>query len=262
MRSTSDSVRETITAERPGRGLLRLTLARPDRGNALNAVMLREISEELTAAERDPSVRLIVLCGQGKHFSGGADVGGASSPTASADRSPTPSLSELLLQWDRLPKPTIAFIQGACIGAALALASCCDVAIASPDAFFSIPEVRLGMIPGLLPFFVRAVGLRALRRYGLSGERFDAATALRCGLLSEVIATGAWPDAEASLLDAFLHAAPETLGVIKKEAPGFEGVPIDAELLSKLRGRHDSPEATEGKASFKEKRKPNWYLPS
>jgi methylglutaconyl-CoA hydratase len=250
--------KEAIEVGRPGRGLLCVTLARPDRGNALNSVMMREISEELAAAETDSSVRLIVLRGQGKHFCGGADIAGASKAAPETARL-EPRLSDLLLQWDCLSKPTLAFVQGACIGAAVALVSCCDVAIAAPDAFFSTPEVRLGMMPGLLPFFVRAMGYRAFRRYGLSGERFDPETALRCGLLSEIVAVDEWKEAQARLQDAFLHAAPETLGMLKREARRFADVTIGPDLFTKSEA-HDSLEAAEGKASFKEKRKPAWYL--
>ena len=88
---------------------------------------------------------------------------------------------------DATPKPTVAVIQGACIGGALALASCCDVMIASHGAFFSVPEVRLGFAPGpLVEVFTRAIGPRALRRYLLSGERFYAEEALRLGLVHQL----------------------------------------------------------------------------
>ena len=258
MPSTPEPSRETIELERLGRGLLRLTLTRPDRGNALNAVMIRELSDAFAAAEADSSVRMIVLRGSGKHFCGGADIGGASTKPAAEGERQTPSLSDLLRQLDRLPKPTVAFVHGACIGAALALVSCCDLAIAAPDAFFSMPEVRLGMVPGLLPFFVRAVGPRAFRRYGLSGERFSAAIALSCGLVGELADGPDWDRVEAGLLDAFLHAAPETLGSIKHEAQRLRDRATNPDQAHG--GSHESSEAAEGKASFKEKRKPNWYL--
>jgi methylglutaconyl-CoA hydratase len=254
------SRRETIEVDRPGRGLLRLTMARSDRGNAINAAMMRELCEELATAETDPSVRLVILRGQGKHFCGGAEIGGSAKPAAAGDPA-APRLPDFLLQWDRLSKPTLAFVQGACIGAALALVSCCDATIAAPDAFFSIPEVRLGMIPGLLPFFVRAIGDRALRRYGLSGERFGPEIALRHGLVSEIAPQGDWPQVEQRLLEEFLHAAPEALAAIKREARRFASVKLEADLFVDRFG-HDSPEASEGKASFKEKRKPAWYLPA
>ena len=251
---SSEMRRETLEAHRPGRGLLNLTLARPDRGNAINAAMIRELSTELKAAETDPTIRLVAIQGSGKHFCGGADIGGAKEPADAA----TPPLPELLLQLDRLSKPTVVFVQGACIGAALALVACCDVAIASADAFFSMPEVRLGMVPGLLPFFVKATGYRAFRRYGLSGERFSAHAAMTCGLVSEIVEKEAWPERQAHLLDAFLHAAPETLGIIKREALRYADVGI---ALDDFQGRRrESSESAEGKASFKEKRKPHWYI--
>lgn len=254
--------RQTIQVERPGRGLLQLKLSRPDRSNALSPAMIGEIDEEIAAAERDASVRLIALLGEGKHFCAGADLAAAPGGAHSAGSAPqNPSMHEMLLRWDRLSKPTVALVQGACLGAGLALASCCDLVIGAPDAFFAIPEVRLGMVPRLLPFFVRAIGYRAFRRYGLSGERFSAATALSCGLVSEILETAEWDGAQARLLDSFLHAAPDALGAIKAQAARFAAAPIDPDQFLSPRAPGESAEAAEGKASFKEKRKPNWYIP-
>jgi methylglutaconyl-CoA hydratase len=252
---TAESARETLLVEHPRRGLLRLVLNRPERGTAIGSTMSRELLDELASAEADPNVRFIAITGKGKHFCSGAEIGGAKTAAEA------PRLSDLLLRVDSFPKPTAAFVQGACLGAALALVSCCDVAVAAPDAFFAIPEVRLGMVPGLLPFFVRAVGSRAFRRYGLSGERFDARAAERCGLVGEVADTAAFPTREAELLDAFLHAGPQTLAIVKREAAKFSGFDVSADLFTDAR-RLESSEAEEGKASFKDKRRPNWWIES
>ena len=87
---------------------------------------------------------------------------------------------------DAIPKPTVAVVEGGCVGGGLAFAACCDVVLATESAFFSVPEVRLGMVPGLAPLFARALGPRALRRYALSGEQFSAADALRLGFVHEI----------------------------------------------------------------------------
>lgn len=256
---TIEAACETLKIERPGRGLLRVTLARPDRSNSINSVMLRELTRTLNAAETDPDVRLVAFYGDGKHFCSGAEIGGESSAGEGRGQ-PAPKFWELLLQVDRLSKPTVVFTHGACLGAALALTSCADVAIAAPDAFFAMPEVRIGMAPGLLPFFVRAIGPRAFRRYGLSGERFDARVAERCGLIGEIVAREAWPALEGDLLDAYLQAGPQTLALIKREARRWSGgFDIGADLFDESK-RLESPEAAEGKASFKEKRKPSWWI--
>lgn len=246
---------------RSGRGLLEIALARPDRSNALDATLISELLAELAGANHDAPVRFITLRGEGRNFCAGADIkaGRAEANDAESARS-GPSLAELLLRWDAFSKPTAAFVHGACLGAGLALASCCDVVIASPDSFFAVPEVRLGMAPGLLPFFVRALGSRAFRRYGLSGERFDARAALSCGLVSEIVDIADWDQTQARLHDSFLHAAPDALATIKAEAARLEEIMIDPEPLLARRQNPESAEAAEGKASFREKRKPAWYL--
>lgn len=257
---SAEPSRENIKADRQPRGLLQLTLCRPERSNALSPAMIQEIDREIAAAEGDASVRLIVLRGEGKHFCGGADIGAPRTETSDDENAPRgPSLADTLLRWDRLAKPTVAFVQGACLGAGLALVSCCDVVVAAPSAFFAMPEVRRGMVPGILPFFLRAIGPRAFRRFGLSGERFDASAALRCGLVSEIYAQSEWGNAQARLLDSFLHAAPGTLAAIKAEAARHAGVAIDPDRMLGRR-RVESAEEAEGKASFREKREPNWYV--
>ena len=142
-----------------------MTFNRPDRANSYNAEMLDALADGFEQFGRDSAVRVIVLRGTGKHFSAGNAIGEAGQPKR--------AIGDVCALIDATPKPTVAVVQGACIGGALALASCCDVMIASRGAFFSVPEVRLGFAPGpLIGVFVRAIGYRALRRYLLSGERF------------------------------------------------------------------------------------------
>ena len=118
---------------------------------------------------------------------------------------------------DATPKPTIAVVQGACIGGALALASCCDVMVASREAFFSIPEVRLGFAPGpLIGSFLRAMGYRALRRYLLSGERFTAEEAHRLGLVQQLCDAPAIDSVTDELIDQLLLGAPAAAANAKR----------------------------------------------
>ena len=168
------------------RGVATLTFNRPEKSNSYNQALLDALLGEVTRLGADAAVRMIVLRGTGRHFSAGAEVGGEHAATHGKPRATIP---ELCLSLDTVPKPVIALVHGACIGGAVALISCCDVVVAAQNAFFSLPEVRLGFAPGpLIPFFLRAINARSLRRYLISGERFAAEEALRIGLVHQLCA--------------------------------------------------------------------------
>src|SRR4029078_1401993 len=138
-----------------GRGIATLTFNRPDRANSYNAEMLDALADGFEQFGRDSAVRVIVLRGSGKHLSAGAAIGEPGHPKR--------EIGEVCALIDATPKPTIAVAQGACIGGALAPASSCDIMVATREAFFSIPEVRLGFAPGpLIGTFLRSIGYRAL----------------------------------------------------------------------------------------------------
>jgi methylglutaconyl-CoA hydratase len=135
------------------------------------------------------------------------------------------------------------------------------VVLASEEAFFSIPEVRIGMAPLILaPFFIRAMGYRRFRRYGISGERFDAVEALRIGLAHQICPAGNLEKAAAEIIDALLHGAPGALRELKRVGAAM-ATPLLPDVSANS-AKHEfgrSPEAIEGIASFREKRKPSWY---
>lgn len=257
---------QRIAVERGGRGVVILTLNRPERGNAYDDVMLRELMAELAALDSDDAVRVVVLRGAGKHFCVGADIAWhrSNQNAAAAQREAGPKLIDMLLALDRLSKPTIAVLHGAAVGGGLAVALCCDVAFAQDDAFFSIPEVRIGLMPGpLVPLFLRAMSYRAFRRYGLSGERFSASEAKSLGLIHDVVAAGAIETTLAKQIEEFLSSAPGAIAGLKALAAKLAPPPITDVLLHELEesGRFmlATDEAKEGVASFLEKRKPRWY---
>jgi methylglutaconyl-CoA hydratase len=157
-------------------------------------------------------------------------------------------------------------VQGACIGGALALASCCDVMVASSDASFAVPEVRLGFAPGpLIGVFMRAMGYRALRRYLLSGERFSAEEAHRVGIVQELCDAQALESVADKLIDEMLLGAPNAAAnakrVLQKQAPAAASAEELKAMQKAFEAMFQSDEATEGRAAFKEKRKPRWYPP-
>ena len=250
---------QTLAVDVSRRCIATVLLNRPERGNAFDQVMLDELAEALAALAGDPQARLVVLRGSGRHFCTGADLA-APKPEAAAQRSKAASLREVLAALDAVPKPTIAAVQGAAVGGGAAFAACCDVVIAAEGAFFSIPEVRVGMPPlGVAPFLLRAIGHRGFRRYGLSGERMSAAEAVRLGLAHEVCAADALDERVARIADELLHGAPGAIATLKSAAAQYASQSL-AEILAKPT-QHDpkTPEAIEGIASFREKRKPKWY---
>jgi methylglutaconyl-CoA hydratase len=256
---------QRIACDHGARGIATLTLNRPDRGNAYDDVMLRELGAELATLDADPAVRVVILRGAGKHFCVGADIGwhrenqGEKSAPAAG-----PKLLDILLALDRLSKPTLCLLHGAAVGGGLAFAACCDIALADDNAFFSIPEVRIGLVPGpLVPIFLRAMDYRSFRRYALSGERFSAAEALRLGLVHQLCPTGDIEATLSAIIEALLLGAPGAIAALKATAARLTTPPITEGLLRELEtgsaGMLETPEAREGIASFLEKRKPNWY---
>jgi methylglutaconyl-CoA hydratase len=243
------------------RGIATLVFNRPAKGNSYDQALLAALYDEIGRLGADAAVRAIVLRGTGKHFSAGADVGG---DHAAAGGRPPVSIPSLCLALDAVPKPTLALVHGACIGGAVALISCCDMVIATETAFFALPEVRLGFAPGpLIAFFLRAMGARSLRRYLLSGERFSAADALRIGLVHELCDENGRDAALGKLIDDMLLAGPNAVAHAKSLLRRLTHVPVSQELLTELQddfdGRFHSEEANEGRAAFREKRKPKWF---
>jgi methylglutaconyl-CoA hydratase len=254
----------TLLSSLDPRGIATVTFNRPDKANSYDQDMLEELGAALDRWQADPAVRVIVLRGNGKHFSAGAAIG--ESGDRASGGTPKRGIIDVCSALDAMPKPTIAAVLGACIGGAVALASCCDVVIATNDAHFALPEVRLGFAPGpLIPFLVRAMGFRPLRRYGLSGERFTADDAQRIGLVHQLCGNDALDRVLADVVENFLMAAPGAVTRTKQVLRTQAGLP-SAEQLRELQAAFDaaanSGEAVEGRASFKERRKPSWYRTS
>ena len=247
---------ETLKVELSPRGVATIFLNRPERSNAFDQPMLDELAREFFVRGADGATRIVILRGLGKHFCAGADLStrGNGSPDEPAAHA---SLADVLMALDRLPKPTIAAVHGAAVGGGAAVVACCDIAIATEAAFFSVPEVRAGMAPlGVAPFLARALGERSFLRYGLTGERFSAADALRSGLVHEMVEAERLEDRLAAITDALLHGAPGAQRDFKHE---MRNAAMPLAIRRTNADVHHSAEALEGIASFKEKRKPSWY---
>jgi len=253
-----------VEVEIPSRGVATIMLNRPERSNAIDQRMLDELMQQFSRLAADDRTRIVAFRGAGKHFCSGADlVARANAPDEPAQQggAAQTSIVDMLAALDRFPKPTIAVVHGAAIGGGAAITACCDIVLAAEGAFFSVPEVRVGMPPlGVTPFVIRAIGHRSFRRYGLTGERFGAAEALRIGLAHEVVSADKLEEKFDAIVDALLLGAPGAQRTLK-DGMEHSASPKVAEILAR-RASHGSPrtpEAIEGAASFKEKRKPSWY---
>jgi methylglutaconyl-CoA hydratase len=169
-----------------------LRLNRPDKRNALNADLVAVLKDELSAAEEDDDVRVMVLTGNGSAFSAGADL---SSLKALRDASPLENeddsrhLAELFRQIYRHPKPIIAQVNGHAIGGGCGLAAVCDFSFVADDAKLGFSEVRIGFVPAIVMVFVqRKLGEAAARDLLLRGRLVTAAQASEVGLVSRAVA--------------------------------------------------------------------------
>ncbi|HVM57276.1 MAG TPA: enoyl-CoA hydratase-related protein [Gaiellaceae bacterium] len=242
-----------LRIERDGQ-VLRVTLARPDRRNAFDASLIAELAEAFVDVGR---ARAVVLAGDGPSFCAGADVdwmrasAGLSYDENVADAN---ALRWMLESIDGCPAPVVARVQGHALGGGAGLVAVADIAIASPDATFAFSEVKLGIVPAVIsPFALAKIGPGTARRYFVTGERFDAATALRIGLVSEVAddLDAAVERVVAELLSAGPTAARWAKRLVRERPDGPETARWIAE-------RRTSEEGQEGLAAFLEKRPPRW----
>jgi methylglutaconyl-CoA hydratase len=233
--------------------VLRTTLAKPERRNAFDAELIRELHEAFSDVG---DARVVVLAGEGPSFSAGADVEWQRSAIElSYDENVEDALRlyRMLEAIDTCPAPVVGRIQGYALGGGSGIAACVDVGIAAEDAVFGFSEVKLGIIPAVIsPFVVPRIGAAA-RRYFLTGERFGADEALRIGLVSEVAddLDGAVERVVGELLTSGPHATRAAKRLVR-ERPGGEKA---AQIAAGLRA---GDEGQEGLRAFLERRKAAW----
>jgi methylglutaconyl-CoA hydratase len=242
-----------LRIEREG-DFLHVTLAKPEVRNAFDAALIAELAEAFVDVGR---ARAVVLRGDGPSFCAGADVEWM---RASADLGYDENLADanalrhMLETVDRCPAPVVAAVHGHALGGGAGLVACTDVAIAHRDAVFGFTEVKLGIIPSVVsPFALARIGPAAARRYFVTGERFDAPTALRLGLVHEVA-----DDVDAALerlLAELRSAAPKAMRAAKRLV--LEQ-PDGPETARRIAERRTSPEGQEGLRAFLERRDASW----
>ena len=249
------------------RGVATVTLNRPAVNNAYNGDLIDGLHAAMDALGRETGLRMVVLRGNGKHFQAGADlawIGGVATRPPAENEKVSRLTALAIRRLDTCPVPVLALIQGGCFGGGTGIAAACDVVVASEDAIFSISETRWGLMAGIiLPQLCQAIGLRQVRRYALTGERFGAAEARRLGLVHEVCPTGGLDEAGHKVIEAVLMNAPQATTATKLRSLASARAFIDDGELRDLIDEHararQQPEAAEGLASFREKRKPKWY---
>lgn len=257
----------TVTRDGP---VARVTLTRGEKHNAFDDGLIAELTGAFELLGEADDVRVIVLAAAGKSFSAGADLGYMARMAEygrEANLADARALGRLMHVIDGCPKPTVARVQGAAFGGGVGLVACCDIAVATERASFCLSEVKLGLIPAVIsPFVVQAIGARAARRYFLTAERFDAATAHRLGLVHEVLADEAALDrAVDGILAALLAAGPEAQAAAKDliRAVAFDPpAAVAEETAARIADRRASAEGREGLAAFLEKRPPRFAEPS
>ena len=248
------------------RGFATLWLNRPDKNNAFNAQMIRELILALDEVQSQPALRFLLVRGRGKHFSAGADLAWmqqAAELDYNTNLDDARELAELMYNLAKLKIPTLAVVQGAAFGGALGLISCCDMAIAADDAQFCLSEVRIGLAPAVIsPFVVQAIGERAARRYALTAERFSAERAQRIGLIAEHYPLAALDEQTALWVDNLLLNSPQAMRASKdllREVGSGELTPALRRYCESAIARiRTSAEGQEGLRAFLNKRSPGW----
>jgi len=257
----------TVLWELDARGAATVTLNRPEVNNAYNGELIDGIHTALDDLGARAGVRVVVLRGNGRHFQAGVDLRW-SDEVAAASAAENLRVSRLTAdaarRLERLPVPTIALVQGGCFGGGTGFVAACDVALAADDAIFSIAETRWGLMASIIiPQLADAMGVRQLRRYALTGERFDAREARRIGLVHEVVPLADLAAAGARLVDQVLQNAPEATAQTKRVTLESAWSAVTDETYERLVAEHatrrQSAEAIEGRASFRDKRPARWY---
>jgi methylglutaconyl-CoA hydratase len=257
-----DSLR--ISTRAPG--VAQVTMARPAVFNAFDEAMIGELDAAFAQLEADTDVRLIVLAGEGKHFSAGADLQWmqrASEASLDWNVADARRFAGMLARIERCTKPTVARVQGAALGGGVGLTCVCDIAVAAAHATISVSEAQFGILPSVIgPYVTNAVGKRQARRLALTAERIGAEEALALGLVTKLVALDALDAAVDEVVALLLAGGPQAQREIKTlfaqlpVGPVTDAtVELTAQTIARVRG---TDEAREGFAAFLGKRAASW----
>jgi methylglutaconyl-CoA hydratase len=251
------------------KGCARVTLNRPDRRNAFDALMVEELCEAFRTLGQDHSVRTIILVGAGSTFCAGVDLRWMEPDRAvsvTEAQQDAERVLEMFRTIDECPCPLIGRIQGAAYGGGIGLIAVCDLAVAVADTTFRFSEVSLGLVPAVIaPFILAKTREPFARRFCLTGEPFSAWTAQAAGLIHDVVEPAALDARVATLVEQISHLAPQAVRDTKALLRRLRGlsdeerwkVCVEVNVRARL-----SSEAREGLRAFRERRTPNWATPS
>jgi methylglutaconyl-CoA hydratase len=248
------------------RGIATVTLNRPEVNNAYNDELIQGVLAALHALGGDKDLRAVILKGNGRHFQAGADlkwIDAVRTSTAAENVRVSRATAEAVQRLNLVPVPTIALVHGGCFGGGTGVVAACDVVIAADNAMFSIAEVRWGLTAAIIvPQLNDALSVRQMRRYALTGERFDAQEAKRIGLVHEVVPLATLEAAGERVVGHVLDNGPEAIAqtktLILQDAFGDLSTGAFLRLVESHAAKRQSAEAEEGLASFKEKRAAKW----
>ncbi|MEH6568173.1 MAG: enoyl-CoA hydratase/isomerase family protein [Halioglobus sp.] len=267
---------KTVTSRIDKRGVAHVILSNPEKHNAFDDNIIAQLTKAFGDIASNGSVRVMVLSSSGKSFSAGADLNWMkrmASYSYEENLRDAHALADMLQALNFMPQPTIARVQGAAFGGAVGLVSCCDMAVGSTRARFSLSEVKIGLIPATIsPYVIDAIGKRAAQRYFTTAEAFNADTALQLGLLSEVVVEEALDESVDTLVNHILGNSPAAVRAGKAlvfDVTGHAKATSDnnneamiAMTCEKIAAIRVSDEGQEGLQAFLEKRPASWLRPA
>lgn len=257
---------DTLHISRPSPGVARITMARPAVFNAFDEAMIDALDAAFKALGHADDVRVIVLAGEGKAFSAGADLQWmqrAARASVAQNLADGRHFAAMFHTIDSCPKPTIARVHGLALGGGVGLACACDVVIAAEEARFAVSEARFGILPSAIgPYLINAIGKRQARRLALTAQRIDAHEAQAIGLVHRVVALAGLDAAVDEVVRELVLGGPQAQAEIKALYAQLEVGPVSpavleltAQTISRVRG---GDEAREGFEAFLSKRPAKW----
>jgi 2-(1,2-epoxy-1,2-dihydrophenyl)acetyl-CoA isomerase len=248
-----------LTSERcDGYAVVRLN--RPERLNALSHALVEDLRQELTALDADPTVRAVVLTGEGRAFCSGADLGGGPSDAEDVVRR---LYNPLITQLAAMDTPVIAAVNGVAAGAGFSLALASDLRLASENASFVLSFVKVGLVPdaGATWLLPRTVGTARAAEMALLGRKVTPAQALSWGLVNEVVAPDQLVE-RACAMAAELAAVSASVGPIRRLLTSGWAADLDAQLDAEATAQgvaQHHPHYSEARLAFREKRPPRFW---
>ncbi|MDB4558971.1 crotonase/enoyl-CoA hydratase family protein [Amylibacter sp.] len=256
---------ETISIKIDDRGVARLTLARADKHNAMNAQMISELTQAAAQLGNDGAVRVVILEAEGKSFCAGGDLGWMKDQM---DASPEQraagarELATMLGALNTVPKPLIGRIQGQAFGGGIGMMAVCDIAIGISQCKFGLTETRLGLIPATIsPYVIKRMGEAKARRVMMSARLFESEEALSLGLLAKVVTAQDLDEAVEAEVLPYLSVAPRAVEKTKRLIRGQGGEISQAQIeasIAALVEAWDDSEARAGISAFFAKEKAPW----